>query len=141
MLLDEAHLLAGLDGAEAKVARWCREPDCPIVFVFAGSEEAAVRALRETGQPLAAIGREFELTEIALDDWLPGLEARFAEADVRIGEAELRAIVAASNGHPRRTMLIASIVHTSAAMQPDHHATATLVELAIGDARRDLSWR
>lgn len=141
VLLDEVHLLAGVDGAETQLARWCREPDCPIVFIFAGSEEGAVKALRDPGQPLAAIGQEFELAEIAPEDWIVGLGERFEEAEVEIARAELEAIVAAADSHPRRTMLIASYVHTSIARQTDPIAVELLVELAIRQAEEDLSWR
>ncbi len=140
VLLDEVHLLARLDGAEQTVARWCHEPDSPIVFAFAGSEEAAVRELREAGRPLAAVGSEFELAPIRPEDWRPALRERFFAGGVSIDNAELDAIVAASGGHPRRTMLVASNVHASALMQIDRVATATVVELAIRDARGDRSW-
>jgi hypothetical protein len=118
-----------------------RDTESPIVFVFAGSEESAAAALRETGQPLASIGEEFELSEIAREDWMPGLRMRFDEAGVEIGENELTAILDASDCHPRRTMLVASRVRASAAKEPDGVATPTVVELAIGDAERDRSWR
>lgn len=141
VLLDEVHLLADLSQADEQVARWCREPDCPIVFVFAGSEEAAVRALREPGRPLAPMGQEFQLADIAREDWLYGLRRRFLEAEVEIGQLELNAIISASGGHPRRTMLIASNVQAAAGLQPDHVATEILVELAIRDTQQDRAWR
>lgn len=141
VLLDEVHLLEDLEQAEALVAKQCRQADSPIVFAFAGSEESAARALREVGRPLASVGEEFHLSEIAREDWIPGLRVRFIEAQVEISDGELDAIVTASGGHPRRTMLIASRIRASAAMQPDRVATPTLVELAIQEARRDRSWR
>jgi hypothetical protein len=141
VLIDEVHLLAELEGAEAQLASHCRTPESPIVFVFAGSEESSARALRERGRPLAAVGEEFELSEIADEEWLPGLATRFEETGIQIGEDELRAIVSASGGHPRRTMLIASRVRAAADGQPDRTATATLVEFAVREAEGDLSWR
>jgi hypothetical protein len=141
VLLDEVHLLAGLDRAEEMVAKQCHEPESPIVFILAGSEEAAVRELREAGRPLAAVGEQFELSEIAPEDWLPGLRSRFAEAEVEIETRELEAIVGASGGHPRRTMLIASRVRSSVDGQLDKAASPALVELAIHAAESDLSWR
>lgn len=141
VLLDEVHLLADLHGAEEQVSRWCREHDSPIVFIFAGSAESAARELREPGRPLAAVGREFQLADIAGEDWLVGLRSRFSEAEVEIADRELEAIVLASGGHPRRTMLVASNVHSSACQQPDRAATETLVELAIRGAKGDRSWR
>ncbi|HEU5105116.1 MAG TPA: hypothetical protein VFU11_04695 [Solirubrobacterales bacterium] len=141
VLLDEIHLLANLDQAQEGVARWCREAESPLVFIFAGSEESAAQALREGRQPLASIGEEFQLAEIAKEDWMPGLRSRFAEAEVTIADDELEAILAASDCHPRRTMLVASRVRASAAGEPDRTATPTVVELAIKTAEGDRSWR
>ncbi len=61
-LIDEVHLLADIEGCEREIARWAREPDSPIVFVFAGSEESAVRGLRESGEATQA------LVELAIRD-------------------------------------------------------------------------
>jgi hypothetical protein len=140
VLFDEVHLLGALPGVESELARWCREPDSPVVFIFAGSEESAVRALREDGQPLASIGQEFDLPPIEFGEWFSGLRDRFAEAGVDIGEKSIYEILSASDGHPRRTMLIAFYVYQAAQLQPANRATEALVELAIGDARRDRAW-
>ncbi|HEX4753485.1 MAG TPA: hypothetical protein VH268_11345 [Solirubrobacterales bacterium] len=141
LLLDEVHLLGNLDSAEQTVAHWCHEHGSPLVFLFAGSEESAARELREPGRPLNAVGEEFKLIEIAFEDWLAGLRARFEEAGVKIADGEIFTLLQASDGHPRRTMMIASRVNHSVASQPDRRADATLVELAIHDAKRDRSWR
>jgi len=141
VLLDEVHLLAKLDGGEEGIARWCRETDSPIVFVLTGSEESAAEALREEGRPLAAIGEEFDLVEIAPEDWIPGLQRKFAEVDLRIRRSEVETILSASRCHPRRTMLIASKARASAAFDRDGLVTPTIVELAVKDAEEDRSWR
>jgi hypothetical protein len=140
VLLDEVHLLGRVDGCEREVARLARDADVPLVFVFAGSEESAVRALRETGRPLASIGAELTLPEISSEDWLLGLRQRFAEGEITIEGQELYAIIDAADGHPRRTMLICARVQSSAVAAPDHAATPAVVELAIRDAKRDRSW-
>lgn len=141
LLFDEVHRLAGLDDAEQVVAHWCHRDESPLIFLFAGSEESAAQELTEPGRPLVAIGEEFELTDISTEDWLAGLRDRFGEAGIEIEDRELFTMLEASDGHPRRTMMIASRVNQAASFQPDRHADATLVELAIGDARRDRSWR
>jgi hypothetical protein len=140
ILIDEVHLLADIQGGERELARWARESDIPIVFVFAGSEQAAVRALRKPGRMLASIGEELSLPDIATEDWLHGLRRRFGEAEVLVADDQLLAIVEVSDGHPRRTMLISARVHSSAAVAPNCEATKTLVELAIREARGDHSW-
>lgn len=140
ILLDEVHLLARLAEAEKTVAHFCRQEGCPIVFLFSGSEESAVNALREPRRPLTAIGEEFVLPEIAWEDWMTGLASRFAQAGVTIGDRELYALLEASAGHPRRTMMVAARIYDSALAEPDRQADATLVELAIREARRDRSW-
>ena len=133
-------LLGGVDGCEREVARLARDADVPLVFIFAGSEESAVRALRETGRPLASIGAELTLPDISSEDWMSGLEQRFAEGEIAIGGSELYAIIDAADGHPRRTMLICARVQSSALAAPNHEATPTVVELAIRDARGGRSW-
>lgn len=140
VLLDEVHLLGGVDGCEREVARLARDADVPLVFVFAGSEESAVRALREAGRPLASVGAELTLPDISSEDWLSGLRQRFAEAEITIGGSELYAIIEAADGHPRRTMLICARVQSSALAAPDHEAAPAVVELAIRDAKGDRSW-
>ncbi len=141
VLIDEVHLLADIEGCERELARWAREPDVPIVFIFAGSEESAVRALRERGQPLAPIGEELSLPDISTEDWLHGLRIRFREVGIIVEDEQLLAIVEASDNHPRRTMLVSSRVRGSAEAAPDRVATETLVELAIRDAQADHSWK
>jgi Archaeal ATPase. len=140
LLLDEVHLLAELAHCEEQLAGWAREPDVPIVLVLAGSEESAVQALRDPGRPLAPVGQELHLADIATEDWLHGLRRRFEEASVNVSPGEVLAIVEASDGHPRRTMLIATLVHSAALEQPDRTATTALVELAIQDAKGDRAW-
>jgi hypothetical protein len=140
VLLDEVHLLGGVDGCEREVARLARDADVPLIFVFAGSEESAVRALRQTGRPLASIGAELTLPDISSEDWLSGLGQRFLEGEITIGAPELYAIIEAANGHPRRTMLICARVQSTALVAPDHEATPAVVELAIRDAKSDRSW-
>jgi hypothetical protein len=128
VLLDEVQLIARIPDADRHICRWCRESDSPIVFIFAGSEETAIRELREAGKPLAAVGSEFVLPEISPED------------GIQIADRELDAIIATSGGHPRRTMLVAGNVYATTAAQPDRVATPTLVELAINDSKQDHSW-
>jgi hypothetical protein len=49
-------------------------------------------------------------------------------------------IIEASDGHPRRTMLIGAYIQASASVQPDRTATRALVDLAIRDAQADRAW-
>ena len=140
VLLDEVHLLAGLDGAERHFASWCRESDFPLLFLLAGSEESAVEALRKDGEPLAGIGQEYELPDIATEDWLGGLRERFAEVGVEVEPAALESILVASGGHPRRTMLVCSYVLATALTQVEPVVADGAVELGIRNARADRTW-
>jgi len=140
ILLDEVHFLHDVDGGEFSTARWAREGESPIVFVFAGSEESAAQALREPGQPLEAIGQDFALPGISSEDWYRGLQSRFTEAGIMIAGKEILAIIDASDGHPRRTMLIANQVRANAAERPERDAVAPLVGLAVLEAMKDRSW-
>lgn len=140
VLLDEVQLLGEIPDADRHIARWCREGDSPLVFIFAGSERAAVEALRDHGRPLAAIGQEYPLPEIGQEDWVVGLRSRFAEAEVPVAGPELEAIVTASARHPRRTMLIAANVHSLWEAQPNPGLIPLMVEIAIRKAKKDRAW-
>jgi hypothetical protein len=141
VLLDEVHLVADLGDCEHELARAAREQDSPIVLVFAGSERSAVAALRSPPRPLAPVGQELHLPEITTAAWLPGLHERFTEAGIMIDRREILAIVEASDGHPRRTMLISNYVHTAATAERERTADQLLVGLAIRDAMADLAWK
>jgi hypothetical protein len=135
VLLDEVHRLAtlGADGAVANAARWGQDG---LVFVLAGSEESAVEKLRTDG-PLRSIGQELELPAIAAVDWMDGLRERFEQLGTAIDNAEIYAIIEATDGHPRRTMLVCSYVLDGAASGP---ADGEVVADAIRRATKDRSW-
>lgn len=59
LLFDEVHLLGRLEDAEEKTAAQCREQDCPIVFLFAGSEESAVRRRPPSANDARRLPRAF----------------------------------------------------------------------------------
>jgi hypothetical protein len=141
LLLDEVQLLAEVADAARQVARWCHEPGAPIVFLFAGSEESAIAALRHRGEPLAAVGQEFQLPDIGLEDWLAGLGNRFREAGIELHREQIARMVEASGGHPRRTMMIASKLNGHHRQQAAVLTSERIVELAIHDAERDRAWR
>jgi hypothetical protein len=136
VLLDEVHLLREI-GCEQAIANGARGGQKGLVFVFAGSEQSVIDALRTDG-PLAKIGQSFSVPEIATPAWLCGLTARFDEIGVRVAERLLFEILDASDGQPRSTMLICSYVQSLS--RPQGQADEVIVREAIRQARDDGSW-
>jgi hypothetical protein len=136
VLLDEVHRLAELGCVDA-VAKASRSADGQLVLLFAGSEESAIEQLRN-GDPLKHIGQDFSLDDISTAAWLGGLRDRFAESTIEIGDGSILTIVEASDGHPRRTMLICNYVYDLAG--GDGNADSAAVAEAISTAQADVSW-
>jgi hypothetical protein len=135
VLIDEVDRLAGLSATDAvaNAARWGQDG---LVLVLAGSEESAVEKLRTDG-PMRAIGQELELPAIDASDWMTGLRERFEGVGVAIDNAEIYAVIDATDGHPRRTMLVCSYVLDGAR---GGAVDAELVADAVRRSKKDLSW-
>lgn len=94
-------------------AAFQRSPD--VRFLLAGSFEHSMREIfAAEGSPLGRFGGLYTLPPIARADWLEGLAARFAEAEIAIGEPQLDALLEWSDGHPYATMLGAGEIYLAA---------------------------
>jgi hypothetical protein len=69
-----------------------------------------------------------ELSPISEEEWRKGLRERFEEDDCAVDEEALELIVAAGEGHPRSTMLIAQQTHHSSVEEGTRHIDGTLAE-------------
>jgi hypothetical protein len=136
VLIDEVPRLASIGGAEA-VANVARAGQHGLVLLLAGSEESAVAALFDDG-PLRGIGQQCPLPDISTADWMEGLRTRFAEIGVEIDPAQLFDVIEASDGHPRRTMLVCS--HIQDLVDGTSIADRALVSAAIDVARKSRTW-
>lgn len=94
-------------------AAFQRSPD--VRFLLAGSYEHPMREIfAARGSPLGRFGGIYQLPAIAHADWLDGLGARFAEAEMAVSEGQLAQLLAWSEGHPYATMLGAGEIYLAA---------------------------
>jgi hypothetical protein len=111
-----------------------RSPD--VSFLFAGSIEHLMRDLfapEERG--LSQFGSFFPLPPIEPGTWREGIAARFAEDACAIDDPVLERLIAAGEGHPRVTMLIARWTHESSLVDATRQITDTHVSAGIAAAQ------
>ncbi|HSZ69752.1 MAG TPA: ATP-binding protein [Solirubrobacteraceae bacterium] len=107
-----------------------------VSFLFAGSIEHLMRDLfvpEERG--LSQFGSFYPLAPIAPESWRVGIVERLAEDDCTIVSAALERLIAAGDGHPRTTMLIARWTHESSLVDETHKLTETHVSAGIAAAQ------
>jgi len=100
-----------------------------VTCLFAGSVERLMRDMfgSERRAPYQ-FGGFHELSSISEEEWRKGLRERFEEDDCAVDEEALELIVAAGEGHPRSTMLIAQQAHHSSVEEGTRHIDGTLAE-------------
>jgi uncharacterized protein len=119
LFIDEVSELAGARFGKREVvlgkARAAFQRSSDVRFLLAGSYEHSMREIfAAEGSPLGRFGGMYEIPPIARADWLEGLTARFAEAEVAISEAQVEELLDWSEGHPYATMLGAGEVYLAA---------------------------
>lgn len=115
-------------------AAFQRSPD--VSFLFAGSIEHLMRDLfasEERG--LSQFGSFFPLPPIGPETWREGIAARFAEDACAVDGPALERLIAAGEGHPRVTMLIARWTHESSLVDATRKITDTHVSAGIAAAQ------
>lgn len=125
--------------AQAALAELMEDPAGNVVLLLAGSERSAIEQLLAEGQPLHHDGLMFDVPPISDEDWHHGLSVRFREAGLTIDAPAIDQILAASDGHPQRTMRICAHVHQLAVSGP-FQISDVLVAQAIATARSHPSW-
>ena len=133
LFIDELQqLTSGAYGDPEQVTQRLREAlhDSPrVTCLFAGSVEHLMRDM--FGNELRALyqfGGFHELSPITDEEWRQGLRERFEEDDCAVDEEALGLMVAAGEGHPRSTMLIAQQAHHSSVEEGTRHIDGTLAE-------------
>jgi hypothetical protein len=100
-----------------------------VSFLFAGSIEHLMRDLFAAEErALSQFGSFYPLPSIPAEVWQEGIVERLAEDKCTIEPEALERLVAAGEGHPRTTMLIARWTHEAAVVE----GTRTLVEAHVG---------
>jgi len=146
VFLDEVQRLT-TDWAEANDSLYAQEalaevmeqPDGRVVLLLAGSERHAIEALLAEGQPLHHDGMPFDVPPIGDDDWHHHLPLRFAEAGLEVGRDHVAQILAASEGHPQRTMRVCAHVAQLADGEL-LEVSDVVIGVAVENARRHPSW-
>jgi hypothetical protein len=144
VLVDEVQALStwGQEGEalQRQLAGALRRADTRTTFVFAGSKRHAVEELFAEGKALHYAGLDFDLDAIAPEEWIAGLRARFEEAGYTIRNELLDDIIAASGGHPLRTMQVCAHVYEWAQNSEDSEVSGAAVLRGIASAREHPSW-
>lgn len=100
-----------------------------VTCLFAGSVEHLMRDMfSNERRALYQFGGFHELSPITDDEWREGLRERFEQDECTADEEALELIVAAGEGHPRSTMLIAQETHHVSVEEGTHHIDGTLAE-------------
>ncbi len=93
-----------------------RSPD--VSFLFAGSIEHLMRDLFAAEErALSQFGSFHPLPAIPAEAWRAGIAERLAEDESTVEPQALERLVAAGEGHPRTTMLIARWAHEAAVVE------------------------
>ncbi len=133
LFIDELQqLTSGAYGDSEQVTQRLREAlhDSPrVTCLFAGSVEHLMRDMfGNERRALYQFGGFHELSPITEEEWRQGLRERFEEDDCAVDEEALGLMVAAGEGHPRSTMLIAQQTHHSSVEEGTRHIDGTLAE-------------
>jgi hypothetical protein len=133
LFIDELQeLTGGAYGDPEQVTRRLRETlhDSPrVTCLFAGSVEHLMRDLfSNERRALYQFGGFHELSPITDEEWRRGLRERFEQDECAVDEEALDLIVAAGEGHPRSTMLIAQQTHHASVEEGSRHIDGTLAE-------------
>jgi hypothetical protein len=112
-----------------------RSPD--VSFLFAGSVEHVMRDLFAPAErALSQFGSFYPVPPvIPREAWTQGITERLAEDDCIIEPAALERLIAAGEGHPRVTMLIARWTHESSLIDGTHRLSETHVSTGIRSAQ------
>lgn len=133
LFIDELQqLTSGAYGDPEQATQRLREAlhDSPrVTCLFAGSVEHLMRDMfSNERRALYQFGGFHELSPISEKEWRKGLRARFEEDACDVDEEALDLIVAAGEGHPRSTMLIAQQAHHASVEEGTRHIDGTLAE-------------
>jgi hypothetical protein len=95
------------DVVVAEIAVAAKRAEGTVSFVLTGSELSTVKALfEEPGGPLVGVVRKLSLPVIDDQVWQDALTARYRSCGLGIAREQIQMILAVSDGHPLKTMLI-----------------------------------
>jgi len=108
VVLDEFQAIAAVDRADAVIRSQVQHQTDHVSYLFAGSEQSVLEMLfTDRTRPLYGQAERITLPEFEPDALAEYLEARFAETDRTLEPSAISAFLAATGGHPQRSMLLA----------------------------------
>lgn len=110
LVLDEFQSVSGVPGAEALLRSHAQHHREVCSYLFAGSEPGMLAAaFNERARPFYGQVETFRLERLPAGELTEAIDARFTADDRDISEV-LGALVATSEGHPQRAMLLAHLL-------------------------------
>jgi hypothetical protein len=122
------------------IAAAAKRAGSTISFVLTGSRVSTVKALfEEPGAPLMGVVRPLPLPRIDDEIWQEGLTARYRSCGMSITRDQIRTVLAVSDGHPLKTMLICRET-LDWLVADDSQVSDLAVEQAVVTARANPVW-
>ena len=110
IVFDEFQSLAGVDGAEALIRSHAQHQRETASYIFAGSQPSMLAAMfGDQARPFYGQAQAFSLPRLDLPTLAAAITDMF-EGTGRDGAACIGDLVAASEGHPQRAMLLAHLL-------------------------------
>ena len=133
LFIDELQqLTSGAYGDPDQITQRLREAlhNSPrVTCLFAGSVEHLMRDMfGNERRALYQFGGFQELSPISEEEWRAGLRERFEQDHCTVDDEAVGLIIAAGEGHPRSTMLIAQQAHHASVEEGVRHIDGTLAE-------------
>lgn len=134
IVFDEFQSVAGVNGAEALIRSHAQHHRDFASYLFSGSEPGMLAAaFDDRARPFYGQVETFRLERLPFDELGAAIGDRFAESDRDVADA-LGGLVAASEDHPQRAMLLAHLLWQE--VEPRDVATSEHLEAAIEAALR-----
>jgi hypothetical protein len=123
----------------AEIAVAAKRGGRTVSFVLTGSEVSTVKALFAEGGPLIGVVRRLSLPVIDDQVWQDALIVRYGNCGLGITREQIQTILAVSDGHPLKTMLICREI-LDWLLPGDDHVSDVAVERAIIAAGENPAW-
>ncbi len=134
LVLDEFQSVSRLPGVEALIRSHAQHQRDSASYLFAGSEPSLLAAaFRDRARPLYGQAETFHLGRLPASELSEAIAAEFERSEKHVGDT-LPHLVAASEGHPQRAMLLAHTLWSAVA--PGQVAGPDEWSVAVQDAMR-----
>lgn len=133
VVLDEFQAVAGIERADAVIRSQIQHQTEQVSYLFAGSEQSVLELLfTDRARPLYGQAERIELGGFDPDALAEYVDSRFEETERSIAGPAMSAYLAATGGHPQRSMLLADTMW--ATVQAGETVEVPEVATAVDDA-------